>query len=125
MRGDDDKEGGSHGGHGQHGELGLDGGVFPVGVAVDHPPGIVDLAHALQRIEDLVDEDHEDEHDPVFILDAVPQLGEEGGFPLYRLLLGAQELVPTFLGDPRSRVKKYWMKVRGTATQQRMDMVRR
>ena len=56
--------------------------VMPMvlGIAVDDPTGVVDLGNTLECIEDLIDEDQDDEHDPVFIFQAGLQLGEEARF---------------------------------------------
>ena len=78
--GQHDKEHRAHRRHGDHGEAGLDGGRLAVGVAGHDPAGVVDLRNALEGVEYLIDENQDDKHDPVLVLEAGLELGAEAGF---------------------------------------------
>ena len=101
------QQGGSHRSHGNHGELGLNGSKLAVGVSVYDPARVVDLRNALHCIRDLIQKDHDDQHDPILVLDAGTELLHKGGFlDLYCFCLtGHAVLVAAFLGDALAGVE--------------------
>ena len=94
---------GAHGGHGDHLELCLNGGILAVGVALHYPAGVVDQRHVAQVIEHLVDQDQDDEQDPIAALQAGLDLFGKGR--LRRSSVGRARARPRYCAAPRSHAR--------------------
>ena len=99
-QGQHDQQAGAHGGHGDHLELCLDLSILAVGIAVDDPAGVVDQSHVTDIVQHLVDQNGDDQDDPVLALQTGLELIHQGSFlNLGCGLVGDTVLVTAFLGN--------------------------